>query len=79
MNNPSGEPNRRPDVPLSNQEDAMQQPTTSRDIASSEGGKPSKDSQREQEKAMIKDANETDQAERDAIHGDGNNLGITEK
>lgn len=57
----------------------MQQPKTSRDIVSSEGGEPRRDRQREQEQAMIQDADKTDQADRDAIHGDGDRLGITEK
>jgi hypothetical protein len=57
----------------------MQQPKTSRDITSSEHGEPRKDSQREQEQAMVEDADKTDQADRDAVHGDGKRLGITEK
>jgi len=57
----------------------MQQPKTSRDIASSEGGEPRKDSQREQEQAMVEDADKTGQADWDAVHGDGKGLGITEK
>ncbi|MET0969169.1 MAG: hypothetical protein ABWY18_08215 [Tardiphaga sp.] len=57
----------------------MQQPKTSRDFTSSEGGEPRKDSQREQEQAMVADADKTEQADRDAIHGDGKRLGITKK
>jgi hypothetical protein len=62
-----------------NREDAMQQPKTSRDIAANEGTEPRKDTQREQEQAVVKDADKTDQADRDAVHGDGKRIGIQEK
>lgn len=57
----------------------MQQPKTSRDIAANEGTEPRKDTQREQEQAVVKDADKTDQADRDAVHGDGKRIGIQEK
>jgi hypothetical protein len=49
---------------------------TSRDIP---GPGPRKDEQRAQEKAVIKDADKTDQADRDAIHGDGDDIGLDRK
>ena len=51
-------------------------PKTSRDIP---GPAPRKDEQRAQEKAVIKDADKTDQADRDTIHGDGDNIGLDRK
>lgn len=57
----------------------MQQPKTSRDIASNDGAEPRKDTQRDQEQAMVKDADKTDQADRDAVHGDGERIGIPQK
>jgi hypothetical protein len=56
-------------------ENAMK-PKTSRDIP---GPGPRKDEQRAQEKAVIKDADNTDQADRDAIHGDGDDIGLDRK
>ncbi|WP_211911528.1 hypothetical protein [Tardiphaga alba] len=40
---------------------------------------PRKDKAREQEKAVIKDADKTDQADRDRVHGDGGDIGLDEK
>ena len=51
-------------------------PKTARDIP---GPGPRKDEQRAQEKAVIKDADKTDQADRDAIHGDGDDIGLDRK
>ncbi|SFL34529.1 hypothetical protein SAMN03159423_1352 [Bradyrhizobium sp. NFR13] len=51
-------------------------PKTSRDIP---GPGPRKDEQRAREKAVIKDADKTDQADRDIIHGDGDNIGLDRK
>lgn len=57
-----------------------QEPKTSRDIVSGHTESvPRKDTQREQEQAMVKDADKTDQHDRDAVHGDGKELGITEQ
>jgi hypothetical protein len=51
-------------------------PQTSRDIP---GPKPRKDSEREQQDALIKDAGKTDQADRDRVHGDGSGIGLQDK
>jgi hypothetical protein len=56
-------------------ENAMK-PKTSRDIPVPG---PRKDEQRAREKAVIKDADKTDQADRDIIHGDGDNIGLDRK
>jgi hypothetical protein len=48
-------------------------PKTSRDIP---GSSPREDSERDQENAVVKDADKTDQADRDRVHGDGSNIGI---
>ncbi|MDB5574068.1 MAG: hypothetical protein JWR79_1225 [Tardiphaga sp.] len=48
-------------------------PTTSRDI---ESEPPRKDSEREQQAAVIKDADKTEQADRERIHGDGKDIGL---
>jgi hypothetical protein len=56
-------------------ENAMQ-PKTSRDIPAAE---PRKDKEREQQKAVIKDADKTDQADRDHVHGDGDGIGLDRK
>lgn len=48
-------------------------PKTSRDI---EGPSPRKDRDREQRDAVVKDAGETEQADRDRIHGDGDEIGL---
>jgi hypothetical protein len=56
------------------QEDAMPV-SSSRDIAAP----PRKDETREQEKAMVKDATKTDQADRDHVHGDGHYIGLDRK
>ena len=51
-------------------------PTPSRDI---KGQPPRKDREREQQDAVVKDADQTDQAERDRVHGDGHEIGLDEK
>lgn len=51
-------------------------PKTSRDIP---GPGPRKDKERAQEKAVIKDADKTDQTYRDTIHGDGDDIGLDRK
>ncbi|MDB5626802.1 MAG: hypothetical protein JWR73_2604 [Tardiphaga sp.] len=48
-------------------------PTTSRDI---ESEPPRKDSEREQQAAVIKDADKTEQADRERVHGDGKDIGL---
>jgi hypothetical protein len=45
---------------------------SSRDIPA----EPRKDKDREQQKAIIKDADKTDQADRDRIHGDGHDIDL---
>ena len=40
---------------------------------------PRKDKDREQQKAVIKDADKTDQADRDRVHGDGEDIGLDQK
>jgi hypothetical protein len=40
---------------------------------------PRKDKSREQEKAVIEDADKTDQADRDRVHGDGGDIGLDRK
>jgi hypothetical protein len=52
------------------------QPKTSRDIPGSE---PRHDTERDQEKAMVKDSDKTDQADRDRVHGDGGDIGLDRK
>ncbi len=51
------------------------QPKTSRDIAS---GPQRKDTRREHEKAVIRDADKTESADWDKIHGDGDQLDLDE-
>lgn len=51
-------------------------PKTSRGIP---GPGPRRDEQRAQEKAVIRYADRTDQADRDTIHGDGDDIGIDRK
>ncbi len=51
-------------------------PKTSRDIP---GPGPRKDKERTQEKAVIKDADKTDQTSRDTIHGDGDDIELDRK
>jgi len=51
-------------------------PKTSRDIPGSE---PRKDEAREQQQAIIKDADKTGQADWDRVHGDGDEIGLDEK
>jgi hypothetical protein len=48
---------------------------SSRDIPA----EPHKDKDREQQKAIIKDADKTDQADRDRIHGDGHDIDLDRK
>lgn len=52
------------------------QPKTSRDLPPSP---PQKDKEREQQQANIKDADQTDQADRNHIHGDGEALGLDKR
>lgn len=40
---------------------------------------PRKDNAREQQKAIVKDADKTDQADRDRVHGDGHDVGLDRK
>lgn len=40
---------------------------------------PRKDKERDQQKAVIKDADKTDQADRERIHGDGRDIGLDRK
>jgi hypothetical protein len=40
---------------------------------------PRKDKSREQEEAVIEDADKTDQADRDRVHGDGGDIGLDRK
>ena len=61
--------------PKSTRENAVK-PKTSRDIP---GPGPRKDKERAQEKAVIKDADKTDQTSRDTIHGDGDDIGLDRK
>ncbi|KAA0072824.1 hypothetical protein CIW50_24215 [Tardiphaga sp. P9-11] len=56
-------------------ENAMK-PKTSRDIP---GPEPRKNEEHAQEKAVIKDADKTDQANRDTIHGNGGDIGFDRK
>lgn len=51
-------------------------PKTSRDIP---GPEPRKNEEHAQEKAVIKDADKTDQANRDTIHGNGGDIGFDRK
>ena len=51
-------------------------PKTSRDISGSE---PRKDKEREQQDAVIQDADKTEQKNWDAVHGDGGEIGLDEK
>jgi hypothetical protein len=51
-------------------------PKTSRDIP---GPEPRKDSEREQQDAIIRDADKTGQADRDRVHGDGSGIGLKDK
>lgn len=50
-------------------------PKTSRDMPAQQ---PRKDEQREQEKAVIKDADKTGQSDWDRVHGDGREIGLDE-
>lgn len=61
--------------PKSTRENAVT-PKTSRDIP---GPGPRKDKERAQEKAVIKDADKTDQTSRDTIHGEGDDIGLDRK
>ena len=49
------------------------QPKTSKDLPPSP---PRKDEARDRERAAIKDADKTDQSDRDRVHGDGDRLGL---
>ena len=49
------------------------QPKTSRDLPPSP---PKKDEQREQERAAVKDAGKTEQADWDRVHGKGDTLDL---
>ncbi|MET0879860.1 MAG: hypothetical protein ABWY14_22245 [Tardiphaga sp.] len=51
-------------------------PKTSRDISGSE---PRKDREREQQDAVIKDADKTGQKDWDNVHGDGGEIGLDDK
>jgi hypothetical protein len=53
--------------------EAIMQPKTSRDLPPSP---PRKDERRDREKGAVKDAAKTDQWDRDAVHGDGDKIGI---
>jgi hypothetical protein len=46
---------------------------SSRDLP---GPDPRKDEQREQQQAIVKDADKTEGRDRDKIHGDGHDLGL---
>lgn len=48
---------------------------SSRDIPA----EPRKDKDREQQQAIVKDADKTDQADRNRVHGDGRDLGLDRK
>lgn len=52
------------------------QPKTSRDIS---GQEPRKDEEREQQQAVIKDADKTGQSDWDRVHGDGSEIGLDDK
>ena len=51
-------------------------PKTSRDL---EGQQPRKDRDREQQDAVVQDADESEQAARDGVHGDGQEIGLEEE
>jgi hypothetical protein len=51
-------------------------PKTSRDLP---GPAPHKDEIREQQQAVIEDADKSDGRDRDAIHGDGAEIGLQKK
>ena len=51
------------------------QPKTSKDLPASP---PRKDERRDREGVAVKDADKTDQSDRDAVHGDGGKLGLDE-
>jgi len=51
-------------------------PKTSRDLP---GAEPRHDEEREQQQAIVKDADKTEQADWDRIHGDGGEIGLDEK
>jgi hypothetical protein len=61
-------------------EDTMPSPGP-KDVPSSRDlhGEPGKDEAREMENAVVKDAVETDQADRERIHGDGKDIGLEPK
>lgn len=50
------------------------EPKSSNDLPPSP---PRKDAKRERENATIKDADKTDQSDRDAVHGGGDAIGLT--
>ncbi len=60
--------------PSTQQEDAITA-KSSRDLPD----EPRKDKAREQEEAVIKDGDKTDQADRDRVHGDGGDIGLDRK
>ncbi|RYX91683.1 MAG: hypothetical protein EON84_12425 [Bradyrhizobiaceae bacterium] len=53
----------------------------SKDVPSSRDlpDEPRKDEARDLEKAIVEDADETDQADRERIHGDGKDIGLDPK
>ena len=51
-------------------------PKSSRDVP---GPDPRVDEQRDQRKAIIQDADKTDQADRDRVHGNGDDIGLDGK
>ncbi|MDB5502536.1 MAG: hypothetical protein JWR89_2438 [Tardiphaga sp.] len=51
-------------------------PKTSRDLP---GTEPRKDEEREQQQAVVKDADKTEQADWDRVHGDGHEIGLDKK
>jgi hypothetical protein len=53
--------------------EAIMQPKTSKDLPPSP---PRKDERRDREGVTVKDADKTDQSDRDAVHGDGGKLGL---
>jgi hypothetical protein len=40
---------------------------------------PRKDKDRDQQEAVVQDADKTDQADRDRVHGDGQNIGLKQQ
>ena len=51
-------------------------PKTSRDLP---GAEPRQDDERDQQKAVIEDADRTEQADWDRVHGDGSEIGLDKK